>query len=236
MTPRIFIAIACHNRRAVAEQCLPTIRDSVREEDLLGLYNDGSMEYDSQWLAQFGQPGMMTPLRSDYPALGIQAQRRMHLKDFLQSDCTHLYLTDHDVFHDPTWRENGLRLLEKYHELPVCLYNTQAHVRIPGNTVVDDPAREVIVRRVAPGVSYLLTGAHVEHLAPHIGSLQHFDWQLPALLGGFAVSRVGYCDHIGWGGERHPPHEGLDGGDRVLAPTEWLVAKRAEIVAALSHA
>ncbi len=234
MTARLFIAIACHNRRAVAEQCLPTMRDSVSPDDLLAIYNDGSREYDNQWLSQFGQPGMMTPIRSDPEPLGIQAQRRLHLTDFLLTDCTHCYLTDHDAIHDPTWREHALRLQAAHQDSPLCLYDTEAHRRIPGNTREDDPASEVIWRRVAPGVSYFLTRDHAERLAPHLERLSHFDWQWPALLGGrFAVSRTSYCDHIGWGGQRHPPHEGLDGGDRCLNPTEVLVKKRAEIVANL---
>lgn len=236
MNERIFIAIACHNRRAVAERCLPTMRDSVPPDDFIGLCNDGSTEYDSAWLKQFGQPGMMAPMSSEPKPLGIQAQRRRHLKEFLPSVFTHLYFTDHDAIHDPTWRANALRLQAKYGHAPLCLYDTMAHVRLNGNTIEDNPDSEVIWRRVAPGVSYLLTRDHVERLAPHINSLQHFDWEIPALLGGrFAVSRIGYCDHIGIGGAHHPAEEGADGGDRVRNPTPWLVAKRAEVVAALGQ-
>jgi hypothetical protein len=235
MNERIFIAIACHNRRAVAEQCLPTMRDSTEPEDHTILYNDGSTEYDGAWLgAIMGYYGGVT---SRETPIGIQAQRRLHLQEFLGfTEYTHLYFTDHDAIHDPTWRANALRIQAKYGAAPLCLYDTVAHVRLAGNTIEDRPDSEVIWRRVAPGVSYLLTREHVERLAPYINSIEHFDWQIPALLGGrFAVTRLGYCDHIGIGGAHHPAAEGADGGDRVRCPTPWLIQKRAEVVAALSQ-
>lgn len=234
MTPRILICIAAHNRKRVAEFCLPTMRDSMHADDSLLLWNDGSTEFDREWCE------MLMPKNGVYFAhktpIGIQAQRRLHLDEFLRHhNFTHLYLTDHDCIHDPEWREQALRLQSKYASHPLCLYDTEAHSRIPGNTVVDYPVCEVILRRFAPGVSYLLTRAHVEALRPHIATLEHFDWQIPQLIGPFAVSRVGYIDHIGWGGQRHPEAEDVDGGDRVTSPTSWLVAKRAEIVAKLKE-
>jgi hypothetical protein len=214
------------------------MRDTLDVKDVLSLWNDGSFEYDAEWLTQFlFYPNGYVLQNSHLQPNGIQVQRQMHLRHFLVfQSFTHLYLTDHDCLHDPTWRENALRLQSKYDHKPICLYNTQAHVRLPGNTIEDNPESEVIWRKVAPGVSYLLTREHVDRLAPHISSLQHFDWQIPQLIGPFAVSRVGYIDHIGWSGERHPVSEGPDGGDRVINPTPWLVAKRAEVVAKLKEA
>lgn len=239
MNATIMVAIACHNRRLVAELCLPTMRDSLTDIDMLLLCNDGSTEYDTQDLEHFREGDMLTILNGCYPPIGIQEQRKAHLRFFLNnaSAATHLYLTDHDCIHDPLWRTEALRFQAKYNGLPLCLYNTQAHVRLPGNTIEDKPDSEVIIRQVAPGVSYFLTRAHVEQLASYIDGISHFDWQIPAMLGGrFAVSRVGYCDHIGWGGRNHPENEDADGGDRVLAPTQFLIEKRAEIVSKLKGA
>ena len=236
MTPRLLICIPCHNRRRVAELCLPTMRDSLHDDDWLRLYDDASSEYDAHWLAQFRpwRNGECVD-RSSQGVLGIQAQRRTHLKEFLERpEFTHLYFSDHDCIHDPSWRGHALRLQADYGN-PLCLYDTEAHSRLPGNTIADAPHSEVIFRRHAPGVSYLLTRAHVERLRPHIATLEHFDWQIPDILGPFAVSRVGYIDHIGWGGQRHPEAEGIEGGDRVKRPTDWLIAKRAEIVAKLKE-
>lgn len=235
MSARILICIPCHNRKAIAEQCLPTMRDSTDPDDLLLAWNDGSTEYDDKWLRDL--LSYYGSVMSQPKPLGIQAQRRLHLGQFLSASFeafTHLYLTDHDILHDPGWRHHALRLQEKY-DAPLCLYNTAAHADMPGNTKRDDPAEEVVWRHFAPGCSYLLARKHVEKIRYHIDSLRHFDWQIPALLGyGFATSRTSYCDHMGWGGERHPEGAGLDGGDRALHPTPWLVAKRAEVVAELT--
>ena len=234
LNPRILIAVPCHNRRRVAELCLPTMRDSIVQQDMLVLHNDGSSEYGYEWLKQF-TPAGFSHVRDHYPAIGIQAQRRLHLHDFLHNYTghTHLYFSDHDAIMDPTWRNTALGLQARHGHRPLCLYNTRAHSDLAGNTISEDASGEVIWRRFAPGVSYLLTREHVEQLAPFIPTLQHFDWQIPAILGPFATSRTSYVDHIGWGGERHPAGEGPEGGDRATNPTPWLVAKRAEIVEAL---
>lgn len=227
MTPSLFIAIACHNRKRVAELCLPTM--VAHPDDHLALYNDGSAEYGADWLLQFHPSEVFNcPV-----AIGIQAQRRMHMRHFLEGAWTHLYFSDHDCVMDPLWRSEALALQAKY-GAPLCLYNTLAHSQMPGNTLSTED--DVIWRRVAPGVSYLLTRAHVERVRPFIDDMEHFDWQIPALLGHrFAVSRTSYVDHIGWGGIRHPAGAGPDEGDRATNPTHYLQQKRAEIVEALSR-
>lgn len=229
---KIFLAVACHNRKRIAELCLPTLAVASRPHDVLALYNDGSTEYDAHWLSRWSN----VAIQINEP-VGIQLQRRLHLRDFLKTDCELLYFTDHDCIHDPDSLNQAVRLQDKYDGAPICLYNTLAHSRLPGNTLEDDPASEVIWRAVAPGVSYLLTREHVNKIEPFIPVLEHFDWQIPAILGSrFAISRVGYIDHIGWGGQRHPLDEGLDGGDRVIAPTNFLINKRAEVVKELQNA
>lgn len=226
------ICVPCRDRKRVAELCLPTLRDSKGPDDLLILSNDGSVEYGPDFLVQFGD------VRSCRESIGIDAQRREHFNFFMRSEFTHLYLTDCDAIHDPEWRAAGLSIQTILKEPPVCLYNTLAHVRLGGNTIADVEGYFVIWRRVAPGISYLLTRAHVHRIVaalPHFPAAYHWDWTVPAILGhNFAVSRTCHVDHIGWGGERHPPGAGLDEGDRALSPTSWLVQKRAEIVAKLS--
>ncbi len=164
----------------------------------------------------------------------------MHFLDFDPERFTHLYLTDSDALHDPNWRTELLKISAKYDAAPVCGYNTQAHARIEGNTIEDSPlVDDVLWRRVAPGISYLLTAAHVAKVVkalPMMPSHWNWDWTVPGILGHqFAISRVGYVDHIGHGGMHHPVPEGLDGGDRVMSPTPWLVTKRAEVVKKLAE-
>ncbi len=231
---RVFIAVACHNRKRTAELCLPTLKDAAGADDWIHLFNDGSSEYDRDWLIQFGD--YVSDVHHLSP-IGIEAQRRLHLRMFMESDAEYLYFTDHDAIHDPYSIGEGIRIQKKCGGPLVCLYNTAAHTRLAGNTTADFPSSEVIWRRYAPGISYLLTREHVKELMPHISRITNFDWNIPDILGNqCAISRTSYVDHIGHGGARHPKNEGVEGGDRATNPTEWLKLKRAEIVAKLIDA
>ncbi len=228
---KILICLACHNRKAVTRFAIETLAASKGPDDGLVAYNDASVEYDDAYLYSCGAERVVTTEK----IWGIERQRVQHLRDFLATTATHVYFTDNDTIHDPTWRANAERLLDLHLNPPLCLYNTRAHANLAGNTLHDIKGLDVIWRRVAPGVSYLLNREHVESLK--LEALTAFDWQIPEQLGGrFAVSRTSYLDHIGYGGIRHPPEEGLGGGDRALNPTPWLVEKRKEVVTALHAA
>lgn len=231
--PKIYVAVPCHNRKAIAEQCLPTIAPGLTHEDMLMLYNDGSTEYGSDFLLGLGFRCAVCQTGN----IGIEAQRRRHFEHFANTACTHLYLTDADALHDPSWRFEALRLHEKYAGAPICLYNTPAHANMEGNTI--DVGQEVIWRRVAPGISYFLSREQAMQVVQALQTIHavhwNWDWTVPQILNyRMAISKVSLVDHIGLGGYHHPPHEGLDGGDRALNPTPWLVEKRAEVVKALS--
>ncbi len=227
--PSLYIAIPCHNRQRVVELCLPTMRDSMHPDDTLALYDDGSTEYGPDWLQQFAPGG--PPVQSG-PAAGIERHRKRHLRHFLERSETHLYLTDSDALHDPDWRANALRLQEDATGAPLCLYNCKGHAAMAGNTLADNGG-PIIWRKYAPGISYLLTRAHVEKLAPFIAGLRNFDWDIPRLIGPFAVSRVCYVEHIAMGGLHCAVKNDPAAGSRALSPTEWLVCKRVEVEAAL---
>ena len=226
---KIYIAIPVHNRLEIAKLCIPTVASGISISDRLAIYNDGS---DEEFLPHFGETH-----RRDYRfPIGIEAQRRMHIADFMEraerSEFTHLYLTDSDALHDPDWRLTLLQAQAKHGHAPICGYNTEAHERLCGNTIAD--GGDVLWRRVAPGISYLLTLDHVKRIWPHAAKMRAFDWEIPALLGNrFAVMKESVVDHIGLGGMHHPVGVGLEGGDRALNPTKWLAEKRAEVVSQL---
>lgn len=235
MNARILVCIPAHNRAQIVRRCIPTVRAGMADEDVLNCYNDGSTEYGHTMLYECGAHSVA----EFQPGVGIEVQRRLHFLAFAELapklGFTNLYLTDSDSPHDPTWREEALRLQAKYGQAPLCLYNTTAHSLMVGNTIEDEAESEVIWRRVAPGISYFLTAEHVAKVVDALPYLPqphwNWDWATPALLGGrFAVSRLSYCDHIGVGGYHHPASEGYNGGDRALSSTPWLVNKRADIV------
>lgn len=232
MSQRIYIAVPCHNRRLIVRRCLPTVRAAMQPGDLMVAYDDGSKEYGPTFLEQWADLAVREP----HP-IGVERQRANHFRAFWSSDFDLLYLTDSDALHDFDWRNQAVRIQGKYSGAPLCLYNTDAHVRLVGNTIEDDLASEVIWRRVAPGISYLLTREHVGKIIralPMMPEHWNWDWAVPGLLGNrMAVSRISYVDHLGLGGMHHPPAEGLDGGDRALHPTPDLVEKRKRAIRAL---
>ncbi len=235
MSSRILICIPCLNRRAILEQCVPTVYAAKRPFDDVRLCNDGSTEYDDLWLAEkFGSAGSSQDIK------GIEAWRRNNLEVFWhwRDTYTHIYFSDCDALHDPTAFNELLCLQAKYDGAPICGYNTPAHANMVGNTIKDDPASGVIWRRYAPGISYLLSKEHIAALMPRLNSITNFDWQIPDILGNrFAVTRTSYVDHIGKFGLHDPgDYEGYDEGDRATNPTPWLVQKRAEVVAKLQGA
>lgn len=237
MTAKVLVCIPCFNRRSIAEQCIPTVRDGMAGCDSLHCYDDASNEFSPDFLYKLGANSASRCSEN----IGVERWRRLNFMEFYMNrdggEWTHLYLTDSDALHDPGWRSEALRLQDIAGGAPVCLYNTQAHVRLIGNTIEDDKSSPIIWRRVAPGISYLLTADHVRRVVEaikHMPDPLHWDWTVPAILGHrMAISRTSYCDHIGHGG-LHDSGEGYDGGDRATAPTPWLVQKRAEVVGRLS--
>jgi len=244
MNPKILVYIPCKDRKRIAELCIPTAEYGLESEDKLSIWNDGSTEYDDHWLKQWADevrhPRLPTG-ESIFISVGIERQRREHFMDFFEREegFTHMYLTDCDAIHDPQWRSYALALQNKYCGVPVCLYDTKAHSSLIGNTLEDKPDSDVIWRRVAPGISYLLTAAHVAKIVEtiqHLPDPLNWDWTVPAILGNwFAISRTSYVDHIGWRGLHHSESYGICGGDRAENPTPYLVAKRKEIISELEE-
>jgi len=230
---RIFIAIPLFNRRAVVEQCVPTVR--VSPDDTVILYDDGSTEYDSGFWETMNPH--VTGLQMAVDSIGIDAQRKNHFKDFWarRDEFTHLYLCDSDAPHDPNWRTHALDLQARY-SAPICLYRTRTHADYDNNIFADLPSEDVIWQRFSPGVSLLLTTAHVERIMAHLPEGPWaWDWAVPGLLGyRMAVSRVSHVDHIGWHGlhDRNVEPRKVS-TERCLMPTEGLKQKRGEVMGEL---
>lgn len=231
MNTRLLICIPYRNRAPIVERCVPTIYNFAREGDRVLLCDDGSTDRPSPIIFK-KRFGVECHLMMNSEPAGVEDWRRNNLRLFWHAkEFTHLYLTDSDAPHDPDGRSELLRLQALHGGAPICGYNTRAHSEMIGNTIEDSPASEVIWRHYAPGVSYLLTRAHIEVIGlERINSMSNFDWQIPDWLGNrFAVTRTSYVSHIGYGGLHHGDAD-VSGGDVPLNPTPWLVAKRAEIV------
>jgi len=237
MKEKLLIVVACFNRPTHTRHCLETLAASKAPQDILCCFDDGSTEYHAGFLGSFAELNFNTNRR-----IGIHAQRILHFQFAGEMmgkipEITRLYLTDNDTIHDPHWRDNLVQVQDEYDGALVCGYDTLSHSTLPGNTWRDDPGERVIWRKYAPGVSYLLTADHVTVVNGRRNMLQAgWDWIVPDLLGNCcAITRQGWLDHIGFGGDRHPSDDGPEGGDRVANPTAWLQRKRAEVIAELKH-
>ena len=73
---KIQIAIPVHNRLEIAKCCIPTVVAGMSRSDMLIVYNDGS----DGIFPRFGEEYRRDCL---YP-IGIEAQRRMHIADFME--------------------------------------------------------------------------------------------------------------------------------------------------------
>lgn len=230
MSPKIYIAIPCYNRREIAEQCIPTVFSRTDKNDRLVIYDDGSQEKMSDSAVLMGNCNEIVACDS----VGVDAQRRQHFLDLMrQPEFTHLYLTDSDAPHDPQWRSRALSL-QAEHRAPVCLYRTKTHAEYQNNIFRDDGSESVLWQRFCPGVSILLTREHAERVVSVMPDKWSFDWFIPSVLGyRMAVSRVSYCDHIGHLGMHDEAPGGCVSKERAHIPTDWLIQKRAEILANL---
>jgi glycosyltransferase involved in cell wall biosynthesis len=226
MDVSLYIAVPVFNRVAIADHCLPTLRDSMLTQDHLAIYDDGSVE-DASRLAAFADTFHRSPAN-----IGVNAQRRNHILDFVSSGRDFLYFTDADAIHSPAWRSRLLELHERTGYL-TCGYHTQTHEAYTNNVYARKG--DYLLSRFAPGVSMLLSRKQAELIAGHLPDRWDFDWAIPAMLGyKCAVTEDSVVDHISRSGMHHDGSPGYNGGDRALNPTEWLVKKRAEIVAELT--
>lgn len=194
-------------------------------EDEVRCYNDGSTEYGVGFLRALG-----ADWAGNYANMGVDAQRRMHILDYWdhRDSFSHLYFSDSDCIMDPHWRERLLAIQERTGYL-TCGYHTATHENYQNNVYAR--RGDILLTRFAPGVSYLLSRAHVEKIVAHLPERWNFDWTIPSLLGyQCAVSDMSCVDHVGRGGMHDT--EGVD--ERALNPTLWLQDKRKEIVKCLT--
>lgn len=225
MDVRLFICIPCKDRKAIVEQCLPTMLASRYSGDVVRCYNDGSTSYDAAWLESLGADWAM-----NFSGMGVDAQRRMHVLDYWEhrDEFSHLYFSDSDAIMDPHWRERLLEIQQRTGCL-TCGYHTATHENYEHNVYAH--RGDIVMTRFAPGVSYLLSRAHVEKIMAHLPERWDFDWMIPSLLGyRCAVSDMSCVDHIGIGGL----HDGEGVDERALNPTFWLQEKRKEIIECLT--
>jgi len=212
---RTLISIAAWNRPEVTRLCAECLWQN-RGLCTVEIWDDHSDQYEAHFLRDFCHQVRRAPRK-----LGIDSLRFLAMRDFLERDeFDFLYFTDNDALHDPSFVERLAKLYESS-PLPISLYNSPIHN--DANLTLGRKA-EGYLRRIAPGISMLLTRPMVKKICRGLADLL----QLPAttwdtlscqLLGlPWLISQPSFVEHLGAGGLHNLDFE----CDRAIEPTALL--------------
>ena len=222
---RILIEVQCYNRKEITNIVLNQLNKYKNDCDLR-VVNDYSSEYDNEWLSQFTSDVVKYEEK-----LNINKLKYRTFKNFLDSDYTHLYMCDNDMFHDP----NFVKILKKYegNKLPMTLYRS-SFIHSFGKNVSQYLKRydKISLKSgLYGGASVFLNRDHVEKIVSLLPSNED-EWDLmcnkeawdskiqrmidPKKL--YLIPNESYCEHFGWKGQNHVEKN----SDIALNPTKYL--------------
>ena len=241
----ILIALATYNRKNLTKICLENISKLLDNNSALIIYDDGSDEYNEQFLNKFSNNVIRFRIKG-----GIERSRARCFRDFLYiyEKFDLLYITDNDVIHDPEFlnkiRElNSIsKTLEK--KTPFGLFNSIFHNK--SNNIIEKRG-EISLRKTCPGVSQCYDRNMVKTIVdflnhnPLFETVYGFDYYWPAQLRvPFIQSEISYLEHFAR--DRHQPgiHSSFSEKkkdilkdfekDRALNPTNYLKEIRDETI------
>lgn len=229
MLQKICIVVTAFDRKKQTEISLVQLKKCKGINNQLWVYNDGSREYDSEFLSRFADRVFTSG------NIGIEEQRKSQLLYFNnQNDFDFLYFTDNDVFYDPDWLSKIGDLYHRY-KVPISLYNTEGHEKY---TI--EEYEDCYLRGSLPGVSILLDRDMVKFLVKDIivkGGLfarkGGFDWRIGELFGRVITSKQSYLEHYGYNGL----HSKLNiNGDWALNPTPYLESFKPSLISYFQNA
>lgn len=203
------------NRKKITERCLQILDRHVDKKRAdLNIHDDGSSEYDIEWLQTFSPIGI-----TQSSSIGIDKIMLNRLAEFKTSDkYEYFYSCDNDVLHDPAFLDKAFEFYHKYN-LPLTLYNTKYHNR--SHFFEND---EIFMMKSFPGASIFLHKKDLEKISLDMllnYSGSGWDWYLGRLLGDrFICPKISYCDHY--------PEGGMHGtaDDIATNPTDFLKDER----------
>jgi len=212
---KIWITIPTWNRKKTAETIIP-ITYKHKKDHFLHITDDYSTEYNAFELFKNHADQIERPPKK----LGVQLLRCWEFRKFLETDYDLIYMTDSDALHDPNFTD---RLLELYDvtKHPVCIYNTNWHIRA---TINYNEKYNFYWRRTMPGVSQLYDRSMVEKIVKELDKrgdpVYAWDYRVLEYLGmKSATSKTSYMQHFGGPGSIH--NKTLT-SDTALEPTEYL--------------
>jgi hypothetical protein len=222
---KILIEVQCFNRKPITEIVLKQLAEYKDDCDLR-IVNDHSTEYDNEWLSQFTDNVIQHEKK-----LNISKLKFRTFKSFLETDYTHLYMCDNDMFHDP----NFISVLKKYakNNLPMTLYRS-SFIHSFGKGVhqyLKHYENVSLKAGLYGGASVFLNREHVEKIVANLPDTEEdfeqmcskiaWDSQIQKMIDPnrlYLIPNKSYCEHYGWKGHNH--HE--KDSDIALNPTKYL--------------
>ena len=229
---KILIEVQCFNRKPITEIVLKQLAEHKGDCDLK-IVNDYSTEYDNEWLMQFSDDVI-----SYEKKLNITKLKYRTFKSFLETDYTHLYMCDNDMYHDP----NFVNVLKKYakNNLPMTLYRS-SFIHSFGNGVhqyIKHYESVSLKAGLYGGASVFLSREHIEKIVEKLPSTEEefdtmcktnaWDSQIQKMIDEkrfYLIPKESYCEHYGKDGENHKTME----SDYALNPTNYLKENRLEL-------
>ena len=186
---KILIMAPCFNRKAITKIVLEQLMANKGPEQHLIAINDGSTDYDSDFLSP-----LVDEVITNNTTQGIDAVRMSNFKLFMERDYEYLYLTDNDAFHAPDYLDRLLYLRNKT-SYPSSIFNSPYHEHNTKRTYGND----YVVRSSCPGVSILLKKPEVRAIIQK--NAQGFDsvgwdYNINKAIPQYAISFNSYIYHF----------------------------------------
>ena len=243
LSAKTVICPATFNRKGTVEACLEAT-NLAKLGAKMYIHDDGSKEYDEEWLGQFGdrvfrhphgvggrtgvknlRSNMVKSLLGDFEPKVFQPWLE---EDFGPEGPTYLYMVDSDGYHDP-------HFLYRIHEImalgknwgSICLYNAKFHQPRHGRADKNVIDRDTVLRSVGAGISqfFRLQSFRDKPDKVQVPDRRGWDGFYCREIAGRKVvtSVISYVEHFGkWGFH----NKGNFDRCRALCPTEHLVGIR----------
>lgn len=209
-------------RRATVELCLPAWA-AAKQDMELWCFDDGSTEYDAEWLRGLGADRVF-PMTPELVKASAQVKGSWRIAGLIQEalrrvlnerpDADWIYICDSDTYPDPDARAVMAELEKRGSHWLYSLYRSSYQERVRSDwyatlSMVPGPGlTQVLERRRAPGCALLIDARALRELGSPFGITPEayaenggsWDHVLASELGPVGVLGTSYVDHLGRGG------------------------------------
>lgn len=243
LSRKTLIAPATFNRKGTVELCVGGT-NSYKLEAKQYIHDDGSDEYDEEWLAQFGDRVFRHP-RSVGGRKGVKNLRSNIVKsilgdyepdtfkpwieeDFGEDGPEYLYMVDSDGYHDPHFFYRLHEIMELRPNFgAICLYNAKFHSPRAGRPDKGNINQNTTMRPMGAGISMFFRMKSFTDNPTKIQVPDRRGWDgfysYEVARRRVVTSLVSFVEHFGkWGFH----NKGNFDRDRALRPTKHLFETR----------